>query len=57
VEKSCDVSMMTFFGDVTAMTSLKRRHNCFFKLRFLLYQFEKPQFGQITQLQVTKIKG
>jgi len=40
---------VTFFGDVTTMTLLKRRHNLFFKVRFRHNQFEKLQFGQITK--------
>jgi len=36
----------------TLMPSLKWRHNWYFKVRFRHYQFEKTQFGQITQLQV-----
>jgi len=31
MEKSCEVSLVTFFSDVITMTSLKRRHNWFFK--------------------------
>jgi len=27
MEKSCDFSLVTFFGDVIIVTSLKRRHN------------------------------
>jgi len=30
MEKFCDVSLVTFFGDVIMMTSLKWRHNWFF---------------------------
>jgi len=55
MEKSCDVSLMTF-GNVMAMTSLKWRLSDFFKVRFRHNQFEKPQFGQITLLYITKIK-
>jgi len=38
------------------MTSLKLRHSLFFKVWFRNNQFEKPQFGQITLLEVTKIE-
>jgi len=49
---------MTFFGDIMVMmTSLKWRHNYIFKVLFRHYQLEKPQFGQITELQVTNIEG
>jgi len=56
MEKFCDVILMTFFGDVMAMTSLKWRHNWFFKVRFRHNQLEKTQFGYITSLPVTKIE-
>jgi len=39
-----------------AMTSLKRRHNCFFKVRFSHNQLEKIQFCQITYFQVANIE-
>jgi len=42
--------------DVGLVTSLKWRNNWFFKVRFRYNQFEKTQFGQITQVQVTKIE-
>jgi len=45
IEKSCNISLVKFFGDVIAMTSLKWRHNWFFKFNFFHNQFEKPQFG------------
>jgi len=54
MEESCDVNLVTFFGDVITITSLKWHQNWFFKARFRQKQFEKPQFGQIMQLQVTK---
>jgi len=41
VPKSCDVSLVTFFGDVIMMTSLKWRQNWFVKDRFCHNQFEK----------------
>jgi len=50
--KSCDLSLVTFFWD-----EKQWRPNCFFKVRFRRNQFEKQQFGQITQLQVTKTEG
>jgi len=34
MKKICDVNLVTFFGDVVAITSLKWRHNWFFKVRF-----------------------
>jgi len=55
IEKSCNVSLVTVFGDVITMTSLKLRHNWFFEVRFCHNPFEKPQFGKITQIQVNKI--
>jgi len=30
MKESCHVNLMTFFGDVITMTSLKWRHNWFF---------------------------
>jgi len=45
-----------FFGDEITMTSLKYCHNWYFKVRFRYNQFEKPLFGQITQIQVIKIE-
>jgi len=45
-----------FFGYAVIITSLKWRHNCFFKVRLHHDQFEKPQFDQITKLQVTSIE-
>jgi len=57
MEKTCDVILVTVFDDVIMMaSSLKWRHYWFFKDRFLNNQFEKPEFGQITQLQVNNIK-
>jgi len=38
------------------MMSLKDVITNIIKVRFCHNQFEKPQFGQITQLQVTKIE-
>jgi len=52
----CDV-MVTFFGDVTVMTSLKWRHNYIFEVRFRHNQLQKPLFVQITELQVTNFEG
>jgi len=49
--------LATFFGDVMVMTSLKWRHNYIFEVRFCHNQLEKPQFGQITELQVINIEG
>jgi len=50
MEESWDVNLVTFFGDVIIKkTSLKWRHNGFFKARFRNNQFERPQFGQIMQ--------
>jgi len=34
LENFCDVSLVKFFGNVITMTSLKWRHNWFFKVRF-----------------------
>jgi len=42
---------------IMAMTSLKRRHNYIFEVRFRHNQLEKPRFGQITELQFTNIEG
>jgi len=39
------------------IASLKRRHNNTFEVRFRHNQLEKSLFGQITELQVTNIKG
>jgi len=55
VEKSCDVSLVTFFVVIT-MTSLKWLVTDFLKVQFRHNPFEnKTQFGQITQIQVIKI--
>jgi len=51
MEKFCDDILVTFFGDVIVMTSLKCS-----KVRFHYNQFETPQFGQIAQLQITNIE-
>jgi len=40
-----------FFGDVVVMTSLKCS-----KVRFRHNQFETPQYGEITQLQINNIQ-
>jgi len=56
IEKSCDLSLVTFIGDVITMTSLKWRNNWFFKVWFSSQAVWEPQFGQITQFQVTKIE-
>jgi len=42
--------LMTFFGDIMAMTSLKWRHNWFFHVRFCHNQLEKTKLGHVTQL-------
>jgi len=41
---------MTFFSDVITMASLKWCYKWFFNIRLCHDQFEKPQFGQTTQL-------
>jgi len=46
-EKFCDAILVTFFGDVMAIRSLKRRHNWFFEVQIRQNQLEKPEFGQI----------
>jgi len=51
MENFCDVILVTFFGDVILMTSLKCS-----KVQFRHNQFELPQFGQIIQLQITNIE-
>jgi len=48
---------VTFFGDVMVMTSLKRRLNYIFEVRFRHNQLQKPLFGQIRELQVISIEG
>jgi len=48
---------VTVLAEVIVMTSLKWPHHWFFKVQFRHNQFEKTQFGQITQLQVTIIEG
>jgi len=50
MEKSCDVSLVTFFGDVITMTLIKLVITDFFKVSFRHNQFVKPQFGEITEL-------
>jgi len=49
--------LVTFFGDVMVMTSLKLRHNYIFEFRFRHNRLQKTLFGQITELQVTNIEG
>jgi len=44
------------FGDINTATSLIWHRNWFFKVRFCHNNFEKPQFGQITKVQFTKIE-
>jgi len=39
--KFCDVIMVTFFGDIMTMTSLKWRHKWFFEVRFRHNPLEK----------------
>jgi len=46
MEESCNVNLVTFFGDVIKMMSLKWRHNWFFKVRFRYNQFEKPNLAK-----------
>jgi len=48
MEKFCGVFLMTFFGDMMAMTSPKCRHNWLFYVRFHHNQLEKTKFGHIT---------
>jgi len=39
-KKFCDVILVTFFGDVVVMTSLKRRHNYIFEVWFVIISFK-----------------
>jgi len=39
------------------MTSLNGVITDFFEVRFLHYRLKNPQFGQITQIQVTNIES
>jgi len=48
---------MTFFGDVMVITSLKRRHNYIFEVRFRHNQLQKTLLGQIMELQVINTEG
>jgi len=41
MEKSFDIGLVTFFGDVITLTSRKWRHNWFFQVRFCHNQYEK----------------
>jgi len=52
MEKFCDVILVTFFDNVIMVTLLN-----FYEVRFCHNQFEKTQFCQTTQLQVTNIEG
>jgi len=57
LKKILDIILVTFFSDVMLMTSLKWCRKYIFEVRFCHNQLEKPQFGQITELQITNIEG
>jgi len=50
MENFCDVILVTFFGGVIVMTSLKCS-----KVVFRHNQLETSQFGKITKLQITNV--
>jgi len=54
MEKSCDVSLVTFFGDVITIASLKQR--TFYNFNFVIISL-KTTIRQITQFQVAKIEA
>jgi len=56
MENFYEVILVTFFGGVMMMISLKWRHNWFFEVQFLHNQLKNQQFGKITKLQVTNIE-
>jgi len=50
MEKFCEAILVTILGDVITIMSLKWRHIWSFKVCFCHNLFERPQFGQITQI-------
>jgi len=54
MENFCDIILVTYFGNAILNILMT---DIIIEVRFRHNQFEKPQFCQITQLQVTNIEG
>jgi len=54
--KFCDVIMVTFFGDIMGITSLKCRHNWFFKVRIRHIQLKKHNLAKLRNFSSPKLK-
>jgi len=54
--KICDVNLVTFFGDVITMTSLKWRQNWFFKFDFVIINLKNHNFVKSRNFKSPKSK-
>jgi len=58
MENYCDVILVTFFGGVIVMTSLKWRHNWYFRFDFVIISLKKQNLAisRNFRLPISKVK-